>query len=116
MVAKRKKAVAGKPLETGTKKKAAGRGTVKLKREANRALDANCDAIARSLVERTIAGDRESLKFMFELAGKSAERTDLGKKWSFSGLAAALATEPKWDGESSEAAVERDDEEKTAKV
>ena len=106
VVAKQKKAAKGKPRGTGTERKKIGRGTAKMKEAANKALENNSDKIAKTLVEKTIAGNSTSARLLFALAEAQADFEDEPAVERQCSLAKELASEAEWDGELDETEAE----------
>jgi hypothetical protein len=104
-VARQKKAAKRKPPGRETKKKI-GRGTAKMKEAADKALESNSEEIAKTLVERTIAGNSTSARLLFALAEAQADCEDEASVERARSLAKELASEAKWDGELDEAEAE----------
>jgi hypothetical protein len=99
VLAKQKKAVAGKPHGTGAQKKASGRGRAKLNAAADKTLEENSKEIAQSLLDSTLGGNASSAKLLFALAEGQIDCEDEGMIQSLYSLAEKLASEPEWDGD-----------------
>ena len=102
--AKQKRAAMGKSSAIATRKKAACRGAVKLKKAASETLEENSEKIAKSLLDRTLAGNVRVARLLLELAEGSAENMHAGKKQHIRSMAIALAKEPQWPPEAMETA------------
>lgn len=106
VVATKKKAVKRKPREAEAGKKKVSRGTAKLKLAADKALEENSDKIAKSLVDKTIAGNGTIAKLLIGLLDGQADSEDEAATERPRSLAKELASEPEWDGELDEAEAE----------
>jgi hypothetical protein len=99
VLARQKKAAAGRPHGTGAQKKASGRGRAKLNAAADKTLEENSEKIALSLLESTLGGNASSAKLLFALAEGQIDCEDEGMVRRLYSLAENLAAEPEWDGE-----------------
>jgi hypothetical protein len=106
VLARQKKAIAGRPHGTGTQKKASGRGRAKLNAAADKTLEKNSEKIALSLLESTLGGNASSAKLLFALADGQIDCEDEGMVRRLYSLAEKLAAEPEWDGEAHGAVLE----------
>ena len=91
--AKQKRAAMGKSSAIATRKKA-----------ASETLEENSEKIAKSLLDRTLAGNVQVARLLLELAEGSAENMHAGKKQHIRSMAIALAKEPQWPPEAMETA------------
>jgi hypothetical protein len=103
--ARKKQAAVGKPRGTGARNKAKGRAE-KVRKAAEKALLENFENIAQALVLRTIAGNSNCTKLLFDLADGQASMEDEGTLRRFRSLAEEWAAEPKWEGETVDAGTE----------
>ena len=99
VLARQKKAAAGRPHGTGAQKKASGRGRAKLNAAADKTLEENSEKIAMSLLESTLGGNASSAKLLFALAEGQIDCEDEGMVRCLYSLAEKLAAEPEWDGD-----------------
>lgn len=106
VVAKQKRVAKKKPQETEAPKKAAGKGTAKMKAAADAALGEKCTEIAQALVDKTIAGNSMSARLLFSLAEGQTDCEEQPVAQPLCSLAKGLAAEPEWDGELNEAEAE----------
>jgi hypothetical protein len=93
---------AGAQKTAGSK---AGRGSARLSKAADKALEANSQAIAKSLLASTLKGNVNSARLLVSLAESPEEKAAQGTKRRRS-IAKALAAEPQWQPDGMEAAAE----------
>lgn len=98
--------MAGKPRGAGDGKKAGGRSSKQAKDAVKKVLLDNFERIAEELVHRTLGGNTNCLKLLFELADGRASMEDEGTLRRFRSLAAEWAAEPEWAGEAAKEAGE----------
>ena len=77
-----------------------------MKAAADKALETNSEAIAKTLVKKTIAGNSTSARLLFALAEGQIDCEDEPVVQRLCSLAEELASEPQWDGELDEAEAE----------
>ncbi|MGA3082159.1 MAG: hypothetical protein ABSD44_12340 [Terracidiphilus sp.] len=101
-MARTRQAVAGGPRGTGAQQKTVSRGSAKLKAAADKKLEENSEAIAKSLYENLIRGNATSAKLLFALAEGQIDCEDEAMVQHFYSLAEELGKEPEWKGDLSE--------------
>jgi hypothetical protein len=106
VVGRQKQAIGRKPLGTGAQKKTVSRGTAKMREAADKTLEVNSDKIAKSLLDKTLAGNSMSAKLLLELAEGQTDCQDEEVVRRRCNLDEELASEPEWEGELDEAEAE----------
>jgi hypothetical protein len=108
IVARERRAVAGRPRGAGAKKKQSGRGTTEVTTAAGRALERNGEMITVSLLKGLLDGNVTIAKLLFALAEGQIDCEDEAVMRHVYSLAEKLDLEPPWTGSADEAEPERE--------
>lgn len=101
-MARKRQAVAGGPRGTGVQQRTASRGAEKLKAAADKKLEENSEAIAKSLYSRLMKGNITSAKLLIALAEGQIDCEDEATVERLYSLAEELGKEPAWTGDLNE--------------
>lgn len=105
-MARQRQAVQKKPRGAGAQKKAASRGTAKMKAAADKELGEHSEEIAKSLREKLVKGNVTCGKLLIALAEEQFDCEDEAVVSRLLSMAERLASEPEWDGVLDEAEAE----------
>lgn len=99
VLARTRQAVAGGPRGTGAQQKKVSRGAAKLKAAADKKLEENSEAIAKSLLKSLLDGNVTCAKLLIALAEGQIDCEDEATVQRFYSLAEELGKEEKWTGD-----------------
>ncbi len=99
VMARERRAAAGKPRGTGTQAKAVNRGKAKLNAAADKTVGKHSARIVKALYDSLIKGNATSAKLLFDLADGLIDCEDEVVMEQLCSYAEKLASEPPWEGE-----------------